>query len=112
MVLYQSKLQDRQFRTIWLFITDEFSTKGGDPYIIIISGIQCIKGKTSVNDLVSNYTNKHIRFNKGEYIGHLEPTLTDSMPSDQPDTYPTSNVTLQKMNAEHVQQGYFQSTLP
>ena len=42
------------------FITDENSTKGRDPNINIISDIHCIKGKTSVNVLVSNYTNKHI----------------------------------------------------
>ena len=31
-----------------------------------------IKDRTSVNILVLNYSNKHIMFNKGEYIGHLE----------------------------------------
>ena len=51
----------------------------------------------------SNYTNKHIKFNKKEYIGCLEPAITDSMTSDQPDTHPTNNVTLQKMMGEHVQ---------
>ena len=65
------------------FITDENSTKGWDPNINIINGIHCIKGKTSVNVLVSNYANKHIKFNKGEYIGCLEPAITDSMKSDQ-----------------------------
>ena len=53
------------------FITDENSTKGREPNICIISGIHCIKGKTYVNVLVSNYTNKHIKFNKGKYIGCL-----------------------------------------
>ena len=48
------------------FITDENSTKGKDPNIKIINGIHKIKGKTSVNILVSNYTNKHVTFNKGE----------------------------------------------
>ena len=56
------------------FITDEDSTKGRDPNINIINGTHSIKGKTSVNVLVSNYTNKYIKFNKGEYIGCLEPT--------------------------------------
>ena len=28
-----------------------------------------------VNILVSNYTNNHITFNKGDYVGHLEPTI-------------------------------------
>ena len=89
------------------FITDENSTKGRDPNINIISGIHRIKGKTSVNVLVSNYTNKHIKFNKGEYIGCLEPAITDSMPSYQPDTHPTNSVTLQTMKAEYVQQDTF-----
>ena len=89
------------------FITDENSTKGRDPNINIISGIHCDKGKTSVNILVSNYTNKHIMFNKGEYVGCLEPAITDGMPCDQPDTHPTNSVTLQKMMAEHVQQETF-----
>ena len=89
------------------FITDETSTKGRDPNINIISAIHCIKGKTSVNILVSNYTNKHIKFNKGEYIGCLEPTITDSIPSGQSETHPTNSVTLQKMMAEQVQQETF-----
>ena len=58
--------------------------------------------------LVSNDTNKHIKFNKGEYIGCLEPTIEDSMTSDtqihnQPDAHSTNSVTLQKMMAEQVQ---------
>ena len=59
------------------FVSDHYSTKGKDPNINIISGIHNIKGKTSVNILVSNYTKKHIMFNKGEYVGHLEPTIED-----------------------------------
>ena len=50
------------------FITDDNTTKGRDPNIHIINGIHKIKGKIYVNILVSNYTNKHITFNKGEYI--------------------------------------------
>ena len=85
------------------FITDDNSTKGRDPSINIINSIHKIKGKTSVNILVSNYTNKHITFNKGEYIGHLEPTITDDMSMDQPETHSAHSVTLQKMMAEQVQ---------
>ena len=59
------------------FISDSNSTKGKDPNINIINGICHIKGKTSVNILVSNYTNRHITFNKGDYVGHLEPTIED-----------------------------------
>ena len=89
------------------FITDENSTKGRDPNINIISGIHCIKGKTYVNVLMSNYTNTHIKFNKGEYIGCLESTKRDSMPSDQQDIHTTNSVPLQKMMAEQVQPGIF-----
>ena len=38
------------------FITDDNTTKGRDPDINIINGIHKIKGRTSVNTLVSNYT--------------------------------------------------------
>ena len=54
-----------------------------------------------------NYTNKHIKFNKGEYIGCLEPTITDNMTSDQPDAYSTNSITLQKMMVEQVQADTF-----
>ena len=94
------------------FITDEDSIKERDPNINIINGIHSIKGKTSVNILLSNYTNKHIKFNKGEYIGHLEPAIEDSITSDislqdQPDTLSTNIVTFQKMIAEQVQPDTF-----
>ena len=51
--------------------------------------------------------NKHITFNKGEYIGCLEPTITDSMPSDQSETHATNSMTLQKMMTKQVQQETF-----
>ena len=94
------------------FITDEDSTKGRDPNRNIINSIHKIKGKTSVNIFVSNYTNKHIKFNKGEYIGCIEPTIEDSMTSgtqihNQPDAHSTNSVTLQKMMAEQVQPDAF-----
>ena len=85
------------------FITDDNSTKGRDPNINIINGIHKIKGKTSVNILVSNYSNKHITFNKGEYIGCLEPTIAEDTTIGQPDAHSANSVTLQKMMAEQVQ---------
>ena len=59
------------------FISNQYFTKEKDPNINIINGIHNIKSKTSVNVLVSNYTNTHITFNKREYVGHLEPTIED-----------------------------------
>ena len=89
------------------FITDEDTTKGRDPNINIINDIHIINKKTSVNVLVSNYKNKHIMFNKGEYVGHLEPAIEVSADSDlpshvQPDTCSTNSVTTQWMMAEQV----------
>ena len=67
------------------FITDDNTPKRRDPNINIIDGIHKIKDMTSVNILVSNYTNKHLTFQKGEYIRHLEPVVLDSM--DQKDAH-------------------------
>ena len=84
-------------------ITDDNTTKGRDPNINIINGIHKIKGKTSsVNILVSNYRNKHITFNKGEYVGSLEPTITDDTTIDQTEAHQTNSITLQKMMAKEV----------
>ena len=95
-------------------ITDEDFTKGRHPNINIINGIPNIKGKTSVNVLVSNYTNKHIKFNKGEYMGCLEPAIEDSVTSDTqinnlPDAHSTNSITFHKMMAEQVQPDTFNS---
>ena len=89
------------------FITDDNSTKGRDPNINIINGIHKIKGKTSVNILVSNYTNKHITFNKGECIGCLEPAITDGMKIDVSEAHSTNSITLQKMMSEQIQPDIF-----
>ena len=84
------------------FITDDNTSKGKDPNINIINSIHKIKGKTSVNILVSNYTNKHLTFHKGEYVRHLEPTIMDDNTIDQRETHQTNSVTLKKMMAETV----------
>ena len=94
------------------FITDDDSTKGKDPNINIINDLHDIKGKTSVNILVSNYTNKQIVFNKGEYIGHLEPAIEDSASSDLPShaqqvTDSMNSVTTQRMMAKEVKPDTF-----
>ena len=88
-------------------ITDDNTTKGRDPNINIINGIHKIKGRTSVNILVSNYTNKHLTFHKGEYIGHLEPAITDDTTIDQTEAHQTSSIILQKMMAEQVKPDVF-----
>ena len=67
------------------FLTDDSTPKGRDPDINIIDGIHKIKDKASVNIFVSSYTNKHLAFHKGEYIGHPEPAVLDS--TDQRDIH-------------------------
>ena len=61
-----------------------------------------------VNIIVSNYTNKHITFNKGENIGHLEPALIDNTTIDQSEAHSTNSVKLQKMMAEQVKPDTFE----
>ena len=94
------------------FITNDDSTKGKDPNINIVNGLHVIKGKTSVNILVSNYTNKQVTFNKGEYIGCFEPATEDSANSDLPShnqqvTHSTNSVTTQRMMTEEVKPDTF-----
>ena len=84
------------------FLTDDSTQKGKDPNINIISGIHRIKEKTSINVLVSNYTNKHLMFHKGEYIGHLEPAVMDANTTEQEETHQTNSIALKKMMAEMV----------
>ena len=84
------------------FLTDDSTPKGKDPNINIISGIHKIKGNTSVNVLVSNYTNKHLMFHKGEYFRHLKPAVMDTNTIEQKETHQTNSVTLKKVMAEIV----------
>ena len=81
------------------FLTDDSTPKGRDPNINIITGIHKIKGKTSVNILVSNYTNKHLTFHKGEYIGHLEPAV---LRFNRPARNTPNSVTMKRMVSESV----------
>ena len=84
------------------FLTDDNTPKGKDPNINTISGIHKIKDKTSANVLVSNYTNKHLTFHKGEYIRHLEPAVMDTNTIEQNETHQTNSVSLKKMMTETV----------
>ena len=82
------------------FVTDDSTPKGRDPNINIIDGIYKIKDRSTVSILVSNYTNKHLTFHKGEYIGHLELIVLNS--TDQGETHQTNSITLKKMMSKTV----------
>ena len=87
------------------FIMDDSTLKGKDPNINIIDGIHKIKDRSTVNVIVSNYTNKHLTFHKGEYIGHLEPLALDS--TDQGETHQANSITLKKMTSKTVMSDTF-----
>ena len=74
--------------------------KRRNPNINTIDGIHKIKDRSTVNVLISTYTNKHLTFHKGEYIGHLEPIVPDS--TDQGEKCQANSITLKKMMSETV----------
>ena len=82
------------------FIKDDNTPKGRDPNINILEGIHKIKNRSTINVIISNYTNKHLTFYKGKYIGHLEPLEQDS--TDQGETHQANSVTLKKMMSKTV----------
>ena len=59
------------------FISNQHVNKGLDPNIHVIDGIYNIKGRSTLHVLVANYTNKHVTFNKGQCIGHIEQSIDD-----------------------------------
>ena len=61
------------------FISNRHINRGLDPNICMIDGIYKIKSRSTLHILIANYTNKHVTFNKGQCIGHVEPTI-DHMP--------------------------------
>ena len=96
------------------FISDQESIKGKDSNINLVNGIHNIKDKTSINILVSDYGNKHVTFNKREYVGHLEPTI-ESIDEERnlhlhenPDAHITSSVTTKKMMSGQVEPEAFE----
>ena len=91
------------------FVTDDSMPKGREPNINVIDGIHKIKDRSTVNILISNYTNKHLTFHKGEYIGHLELIELDS--TDQRETHQANSITLKKMMSETVTSDTFHPPL-
>ena len=69
-----------------------------------------LKAKTSVNILVSNYSNKHITYNKEEYVGHLEHIDEEENPHPHKnsDAHTICSVTTKKMMSEQVELDAFE----
>ena len=87
------------------FISNQHINWGLDPNIRVIDGIYNTKGRSSLHILVANCTNKHVTFNKGHYIGHIEPSI-DYIPQTS-----TKCLTTQKMIDEHSQPDNFTPSL-
>ena len=82
------------------FIADDSTHKGKDPNISVIESIHRIKDRSTINVILSNHTNRHLTFHKGEYVGHLEPL--ELQPIDQGKQHQMNSVTLKKMMSETV----------
>ena len=66
------------------------------------------KGKTYVNVLISNYTNKHITFNKGEHVGHLELSIEEMQQfPEHSESLTTHGITTERIMAEKVEPDIF-----
>ena len=87
------------------FISNQHINRGLDPNFHMIDGIYDIKGKSTLYVLVSNFSSKHVMFNKGQCIGHTEPSI-DPMPQTS-----INSLTTQKMIDEHIQPDTFTLSL-
>ena len=73
------------------FISNWHINRRLDPNIHVIDGIYNIKDRLILHILVANYTNKHVMFNKGQCIGHREPSIDHMLQTS------INNLTTQKM---------------
>ena len=67
----------------------------------MINGIYTIKDRSTLYVLTVNYTKKHVTFNKGQCIGHREPSIDHMLQTS------INSLTTQKMIDEHVQPDTF-----
>ena len=72
------------------FISNQHTKKGLNPNIHVIDSIYNIKGKSTLHIIVVNYTNKHVTFNKGQCIGHMERQI-DNIPQTCHQCHHTEN---------------------
>ena len=71
--------------------------KGLDPNIHVIDGIYNIRGKSTLYIMVVNYTNMHATFNKGQCIGHMQPSINSMSQTS------VNSVVMQKVMNDQVQ---------
>ena len=78
------------------FISNQHINRRLDPNIHVIDGIYNFKGRSILHICVANYTNKHVTFNKGQCMGHMQPS-SGHMPQTS-----IKSLTTQKMLDEHL----------
>ena len=83
------------------FISNQHLNKRLDPSIHVIDGIYNSTDRLTLHALAANYTNKHIIFNKGKCIGHVEPSIDYMLQTA------INSLKTQKMIDEHVQPDTF-----
>ena len=87
------------------FISNQHINKRLDPNIHVIDGIYNIKDRLTLHVLAANYTNKHFTFNKGQCVGHIEPSIDHMMQTA------INSLAIQKMIDKHVQPHTFTPSL-
>ena len=83
------------------FISNQHINRKLNPNIHVLDGIYNIKDKSTLCILVAHYTNKHIMLNKGQCIGHIQPSI------DHITQTAINSLTTQKMLEDHVQPDLF-----
>ena len=53
------------------FISNQHINNGLDPNIHVVDGLYNIKDRSALHIVVTNYTDKHVTFNKEQWIGHI-----------------------------------------
>ena len=86
------------------FIRDDNTTKGRE------QNIHTQDWRQNICQYTCFKLYKHLTFFKGEYIGHLEPAITDDTTIDQTEAHQTNSIILQKMVAEQVKPDVFNPT--
>ena len=87
--------------SVGYFISNHHINRKHDPNIHVLDGIYNIKDKLILHVLVANYTNKNFMFNKGQCIGHTEPSIDHMLQTA------INSLTTQKMIDEHIQPDSF-----
>ena len=82
-------------------ISNQHINRRLDPRIHMIDGIYNIKDRSTFHIHVANYTKKHVTLNKGQCIGHTDPSNHD-MPQTS-----IKSLTTQKMIVEYIQPDTF-----